>query len=326
MYFITGATGLVGSTLAKALAIQGKKVKVFYRSESDLSLLEDIKGDIIRVEGSIYDSALLIEELKDVHTIIHAAALVSFEKKDEQEIYETNVLGTRSLVDAALISGVDKFIYVSSVAAIGRKKNTPIINEKTQWVESSLNSAYGKSKHLGELEVWRGFEEGLNGFIVNPSIILGKGDWNKSSAKLIKFIYEHQTYYPLASLNFVDLRDVRDVILKLMEKNICGERFILNGGQQTYKELFEYSSLLFNITHIRKPISVTKLRLVQLLVAFKAFITQSSPLLTKETITALRYSYTYDTSKVETTVNHKFNSLQDTLEDIVPYYINKYKL
>ena len=326
MYFITGATGLVGSTLTKALAIQGKKIKVFYRSESDLSLLEEIKGDIIKVEGSLSDSTLLIEELKGVHTVIHAAALVSFEKKDAKEIYETNVIGTKNLVDAALVNEVNKFIYISSVAAIGRKKDAPLINEKTQWIESSLNSIYGKSKHLGELEVWRGFEEGLNGFIVNPSIILGKGDWNKSSAKLIKFIHDHKSYYPEASLNFVDLRDVRDVILKLMDKDVHGERFILNGGQHTYQSLFEYTSLLFNFTKIRKPISVSKLRFAQTLLAIRAFITQTSPLLTKETITALKHTYAYDTSKVEKYVNHKFNSLQDTLEDIVPYYINKYKL
>jgi dihydroflavonol-4-reductase len=326
MYFITGATGLVGSTLTKALAIQGKKVKVFYRSESDLSLLQDIKGDVIRIEGSIHDTALLIEELKDVHTIIHAAALVSFEKKDEQEIFETNVLGTKNLVNAALASGVNNFIYISSVAAIGRKKDTPEINENTQWVESSLNSIYGKSKHLGELEVWRGYEEGLSGFIVNPSIILGRGDWNKSSAKLIKFIFENQEHYPLASLNFVDLRDVRDVILKLMEKDIKGERYILNGGQHSYKEFFEYTSLLLNITHIRKPVSILKLQLLQKIEAVKAFIMQTSPLLTKETITALRYSYKYDTSKIEEFTDHKFKNLHDTLEDIVPYYIDKYKL
>jgi dihydroflavonol-4-reductase len=326
MYFITGATGLVGSTMVKALAMQGKTVKVLHRPESNLTLLSGIAGDIIRVEGSLNDISLLSEELKGVHTIIHAAALVSFEKKDKEEIFQTNIIGTRNLVNAALENQINKFIYISSVAAIGRKKNNKTINEDTQWVHSSLNSIYGKSKYLGELEVWRGYEEGLNGFIVNPSIILGKGDWDKSSAKLIKFIYNHQSYYPAASLNFVDLRDVRDVLLKLMDKNIKGERYILNGGQYSYKELFEQTSTLMNITNIRKPVSINNLLILQRFLALKAFITNTQPLLTKETITALKYSFKYDSSKVERVINHQFRNLQDTLEDIVPYYIEKYKL
>ncbi len=326
MYFVTGATGLVGSEIVKALAIQGKKIKIFHRPESDLSALDNLKGDIIKVEGRLNDSFLLSEELKDVHTIIHTAALVSFAKKDQQEIYETNVLGTRELVDAALNSGVKKFVFISSIAAVGRKKAGTTINEKAQWVESPLNSAYGKSKHLAELEVWRGYEEGLSGFILNPSIILGKGDWTKSSAKLINFIYKHQSHYPEALLNFVDLRDVRDVLLKLLEKDIQGERFILNGGQHSYKEFFDQASDLMSITKVRKPVSIRKLEILQKLAAFQAFITRSEPLVTKETVTSLKYSAQYDTSKTEDMLDYQFRNLQNTLEDVIPYYITKYKL
>jgi len=326
MYFITGATGLVGSTIVKALAIKGERIKIFHRPESDLSILDDVKGKIIKVEGRLNDAILLSEELKDVHTIIHAAALVSFAKKDEQEIYETNVLATQYLIDAALENKVEKFVFISSIAAIGRKKNSLNVNENSQWVESSLNSAYGKSKHLAELEVWRGFEEGLKGFILNPSIILGKGDWAKSSTKLIKFIYKHQSHYPNALLNFVDLRDVRDVLLKLLNKNIEGERYILNGGQHTYKEFFNQASDLMSITKVRRPVSIQKLQILQKLAAFQAFITRSQPLVTKETVTALKYSFQYDTSKIKKEIDFEFRELQNTLEDIIPYYIDRYKL
>ena len=326
MYFITGATGLVGSTILKSLAIQGKKIKILHRPESNLSIIDDIDGDIISIEGSLDDIPLLIEELKGVHTIIHAAALVSFDKKDKQEIYNTNIQGTKNLVDAALISKVNKIIHISSVAAVSRKKESKIISENTQWVESPLNSIYGKSKYLAELEVWRGFEEGLNGFILNPSIILGKGDWNKSSSKLIKFIHKHKNHYPKASMNFVDLRDVRDVMLKLMSKQINGERFILNGGQCSYKELFEETSTLLNITNIRKPISINKLKIIQKLASLKAILTNSPSLLTKETLTSLQNPIQYDTTKIEKFIDHKFRNLQNTLEDIVPYYIDKYRL
>ena len=321
MYFITGVTGLVGSTMVKALALQGKKVKVLHRPESDLNLLDELNGDIVKVEGYLNDFHLLKEELKGVDTIIHAAALVSFEKKDHNDIYDTNVEGTACIVNAALESNIKNFIHISSVAAIGRTKKDNIINENSQWAESSLNSVYGKSKYLGELEVWRGFEEGLKGFILNPSIILGKGDWNKSSARLMKFIYEHHSHYPEGTLNYVDLRDVRDIILKLLDKNIKGERYILNGGTCTYKELFEYTSTIMNITSIRKPISNTKLALLQRVEAIKAFITGKKALITPETVKNLQYSFTYDSSKIRKEVDHEFRDLKHTLQDIVPYYI-----
>lgn len=326
MYFITGATGLVGIAILKSLALQGKKIKVFHRSETDLSAINKIKGDIISIEGSLDDIPLLTEELREVHTIIHAAALVSFDPKDKKKLYQSNVIGTKSLVDSALISKVTNFIHISSVAAIGREKGNQTVTENTQWVESSLNSTYGKSKYLAELEVWRGYEEGLRGFILNPSIILGKGDWHRSSSKLIKFIHTHKKHYPKGTMNFVDLRDVRDVVLKLIDKDINGERFILNGGQCSYKQLFEEVSLLMNNNRLRKEVSMTTLKILQKLASLKSVLTNSASLLTKETLITLESPVEYDTSKIEKIIDHKFRNLQNTLEDIVPYYLDRYKL
>ena len=170
MYFVTGASGLIGKTLVKSLVHQGHQVKIFHREKSELSYLDELKNSVIKVEGSLFDVSLLIDELRDVETVIHTAALVSFKKSDEKELYHVNVEGTSNLVNACLITNVKKFLHISSIAAIGRNTKQTNINEEDKWIESSVNAKYAKSKYLGELEVWRDFEEGLDGFILNPSV------------------------------------------------------------------------------------------------------------------------------------------------------------
>ena len=124
------------------------------------------------------------------------------------------------MIDAAINCSVKKFIYLSSVAALGRTKEQLDISESNKWVNSKFNSNYAISKHLAELEVWRGFEEGLDGFILNPSIVLGKGNWNRSSSSLFKLIYNQKNRYPEGRINFVDLKDVRDILLNFISKKI----------------------------------------------------------------------------------------------------------
>ena len=326
MYFVTGASGLIGQSLVASLLQKGEKVKILHRKGSDLSFLNESPHNYTKVEGSLHDSHLLAKELQGIHTIIHTAALVSFQKSDEKELFRTNVEGTSNLVNSAIEVGVNKFIYLSSIAALGRKVNEFNITEDSKWVESNINSNYAKSKYLGELEVWRGFEEGLNGFIVNPSVVLGKGDWSKSSAQLFKFLYTNQQYYPDANLNFVDLKDVHDCIFKLIEANVNHERFIINGGQTHYKDFFTKASKLFGINTNRKPITLNKIKVLYWLDTIRVLFTRKKSLITKETITSLKYTFNYDSNKLLNTIEHNFKSIDDTLKDVIPHYISKYKL
>src|SRR5690606_4767935 len=123
--------------------------------------------------------------------------------------------------------------------AFGKDKLSEVITEESQWKESELNTAYAESKHLSELEVWRGHTEGLSVAIVNPSVILGPLNWNKSSTRLFKYVWDQNRFYPKGFINYVDVRDVAEVSIKLLEGEVNGRRFILNAGQLSYKDFFE---------------------------------------------------------------------------------------
>ena len=123
-----------------------------------------------------------------VSQLYHCAAIVSFNKKNKDKLFKVNIEGTANVVNAALDAGVQKMVHVSSVSALGRIRENEIVTEEMNWTEESSNSQYGKSKYLGELEVWRSIGEGLQAVIVNPSIIFGGSDWSKGSSEIFKSV------------------------------------------------------------------------------------------------------------------------------------------
>ena len=326
MIFITGATGLLGTEITKSLIIKGESIKILHRPDSNLSAFKSFGNKITFVEGDLSDTILLQKELVNIDTVIHCAALVSFDKKDRKKLDSCNVQGTKNLVDAAVQNSVKKFIHLSSVAALGRTKKQAIISESQKWISSKLNSNYAVSKYLAELEVWRGFEEGLNGFILNPSIVLGKGDWNKSSSTLFKLIYNQRKHYPEGHLNYVDLKDLRDILVSLMESDVNHERFIINAGSISFKNLFEKASLEFGFVGNRKLISTFWLKTIKTLIDISSLFTSTPRVLTKETLQSLSNPSKYDNSKIKKLLTFEFRTLDNTLKDVIPYYIKKNNL
>src|SRR5215831_13666759 len=131
MIFITGATGLIGSHLLKALIKQNKKIRALYRKEKlpDTSCVEWVQGDI-------HDVILLEEVMENVQQVYHCAATISFDPKQKKELFKTNVEGTAKVVNACLSNHVEKLLHVSSVSALGRIRDT-VIDENMQWSEES---------------------------------------------------------------------------------------------------------------------------------------------------------------------------------------------
>ena len=137
-------------------------------------------------------------------------------------------------------------VHVSSVSALGRIREGEYITENMQWTEETSNSKYGQSKYMGELEVWRGIAEGLNAVIVNPSLILGAGDWNESSTEIFQSVYKEFPWYADGASGFVDVRDVARAMILLMGSEITAERFILSGENSSYRDLFNKIADAFN--------------------------------------------------------------------------------
>lgn len=292
---VTGATGLVGSHLLQQLLKQNKAVKALYRSEipaiANAEKTEWIKGDIL-------DMQTLEEALQGIENVYHCAAIVSFNPKRKAELYKTNVEGTANVVNACIASNVKKLLHVSSVAALGRVKDNATINENMHWTEDTDNSAYGRSKYLSEIEVWRGIGEGLQAVIVNPSIILGAGDWNKGSSEIFKTAHNEFPWYTEGVTGFINVDDVVKAMMLLMESNITAERFILSAENLTYKDLFTEIAINFAKKPPHKKVTHFIAEVVWRLEAFKSIFTGSSPLLTKETAATAQTKVYFENSKL----------------------------
>lgn len=323
---VTGANGLVGSAIVKQFLEAGHQVKALCRATSDLLLLEDVRANIELVEGDVLDVLSLEKAFEGIDYVVHAAAVVSFAPKDRQQLYKVNVEGTANVVNACLQTPtLKKLCFVSSIAALGRPSITTNptalyeIDENQKWEDSPLNSHYAKSKYQAECEVWRGEAEGLPVVIVNPSIILGEGNWQKSSTQLFHYVFKGSPFYTDGFLNYVDINDVTKAIYELTLSDITSERYIVSTHSISYKEFFDKIAFYFQ----KKGPSV---RLPKLLIevfwrieSLRAMLTGASPLITKETAKTARTRFHYKSDKLRKTLNFEFSAIDTTVERVCNY-------
>lgn len=326
MILVTGGTGFLGSHLIRALVAAGKPVRALYRNQPP-SRLQDIFHKIEWVQGDILDICELEDAMEGVSQVYHCAAIVSFQAGDKGRIMKINVEGTANVVNAALDAGVKKLLYVSSVAAIGRAKDNGPINEECEWQDSDNNSRYGVSKHLGEMEVWRGIAEGLDAVIVNPAIILGSGFWNDGSGALLKNAYKEFPFYTLGVNGFVDVEDVVKVMMRLMDSEIEGERYILSADNWNYQQLF---TTMANALGKKPPHIAVKpwmAEVVWRIEKVKGMITGKHPLVTKETARTAQLKVYYENNKVlQALPGFQFKPLADTIKEIATNFLQENSL
>lgn len=313
--FITGATGLVGSYVCRQLLENGHEIRAVKRSTSKLTLLEDIQQDIEWIVGDMNDTEFLEESLKGIEAVIHAAAIISFDKRWEEKMYKTNVLGTADLVNSCLKVGVKKFLHISSVAAIGRKAGQIELSEADRWEGTEFDSIYARSKYLQELEVWRGAQEGLEVKIVNPSVILGPGLWGQGgSTSVFKYAYDEKSFHPEGTVNYVDVRDVSKAIVQLLESDIKDERFILNAGTVKYNEFFGQIAQAFGK---KPPHKVVKPWMLKLAVSFefiRSRMTGKEAMITKDTAILSRSNFHFQNNKVKEALDIEFRPLAESID------------
>jgi nucleoside-diphosphate-sugar epimerase len=296
MVLVTGGAGLVGKALITELLAGNKKLRVIFNKtplpDFGYAAVEQFQCNILDVVG-------LEEAMKGVDEVYHCAAIVSFNPRRKMEMYKVNVEGTANIVNAALDAGVKKMVYVSSVAALGRIRENVVINETMNWTPETSNSAYGESKFLAEMEVWRGIGEGMPAVIVNPVIILGNGNWNDGSSKIFQSVYNEFPWYTDGVTGFVDVKDVAAVMIKLMDSSITAERFILSAENKTYGEVLKQMAIAFDKKPPHKKVTPLIAKIVWRLEAIKSLLTGKEPLITKETAKTALAKVSFDNSKLK---------------------------
>ncbi len=324
MVVITGATGLLGRSILEKFSNEGFEVIAFHRHSSILPTVGNATN-IRWIECDVLDIHSLAEQIPTGATVVHAAAHVSFNPSERDQLFKTNVEGTANVVHACL-SKQARLIHVSSVAALGRQKSIQEVDETSIWVESPLNSSYGESKHLAELEVYRGIEEGLIATIVCPSFILAATNWDQSSAQIFKYVWHERKFYSGGFANYVDVRDVAQVIFQIHQQpNLHdGERYIASAGAISYHQLFTKIAHYLGKQPPSIKISDALLHTIARLEEIRCFITRSTPLITRESVKSAGEKFVYSNKKSVELCGMKYHPLEETLQMCCEHYLRTY--
>ena len=315
---VTGGTGLVGMHLLAALHAKGIRANAIYRKHIPAFVAEKanwLQTDILDVDG-------LAAAMANISEVYHVAGMVSFRKADKKQLHKINVEGTANVVNAALAAGVRKMVHVSSVAALGRIRKDVVINEQMQWTPETSNSEYGKTKYLGELEVWRGIAEGLEAAIVNPTIVFGEyGNWNDGSMKIFQSVRNGFPYYTMGETGFVDANDVAEIMIRLMQGNISSQRFVISGENKSYKDVLFAVADGFGVKRPHKAVTPALAAIAWRIEKLKSLITGNKPLITKETAATGLAAVRFDNSKIlKALPGFSFTAIEETIGRICRHY------
>lgn len=328
MILVTGGTGLLGSHLLYKLVSAGEKPRAIKRQTSNLEEVkkvfsyysdnyDELFSKIQWVDADILFPESLDSAFDGVEFVYHAAAYISFNPKDYKKLIRNNLEGTANIVDACIKFNVKKLLHVSSTAALGSAENGGEVTEDLIWSPDKVNTAYSVSKFKSEMEVWKGMEEGLNAVIVNPSIIFGPGFWGKGSSSMFTNIKKSLRYYTNGVTGYVGVNDVTEAMVKLMNCNISGERFIINSENMSYREVFTAISESLKVKPPTKEVTPFLSGLVWRLDAFRSLFGVKR-IITRDALLAAKNVTRFSNEKIKQAIGIQFQPIKVVIQEIAP--------
>jgi len=316
MILVTGATGFLGSEVAKQLVEQGHRIRCIKRSTSSIpALLAPLAANIEWVEADLLDIFSLENALEGVTQVYNCAAWVSLRQADKDIMIYTNVTGTGNLVNLCMQYNC-RLVHVSSIAAVGQAKPGELITEKHHLDQATETDGYAISKLESEMEVWRGIAEGLDAVIVNPSMIIGPNAGTTGSGELFETIRKGLKFYTIGGIGFVDVEDVAKSMIMLMNSEISGERFIVNAENPTYKDISAEIAACFGK---EAPSILAKPWMMELAwrgAKFISLITGKRPSIDKTSAQSASVMRQFDNSKIKKAIGIEFKPLSVSIKEV----------
>lgn len=322
---VTGGTGLVGSHLLAHLAMQGKSIRATHRKSSDLTNVKkvfsyysdnykDLFASIDWFEADVTNISNLQAVFKGIEKVYHCAAVVSFRKKDDLLMRKINIEGTANMVNLSLSNKVKKFCYVSSIASLDKNQNKGEIDESNEWNPENNNYDYAISKYGGEMEVWRGSQEGLPVVIVNPGVILGAGFWEHNTGMFFINASKSFSYYTTGKTGFVGVQDVVKAMFQLMESSVENQRFVLVSENATFQYVMTQIAQVLGTKPPTKKVTPLLASIAWRLAWIQAIFTGKQALITKHSASAAQQQFSYSSKKIQKEINFEFESLEKTIQ------------
>lgn len=296
MILITGGTGFIGNYLVNELLEAGYELRLLVRNPEHRSFPWEAMVEI--VQGDVLDVLSLEKAMEGVEYVIHAAAVVSFNKKQHARMKKINVEGTANVVNVALAKGIKKLVHLSSTSATGRVGKGETVDETSKWQGKEKHPQYGRSKRAAEMEVYRGIAEGLKAVMVNPAIVLGIGDWSSNTPKIFATVYKGLPFYNHGITAYVAAKDVAKALRLALESDFEeGERFILAAENLTQKDFLTKIAKALG----KKPPQFALPRLLAPVIGWlselMANLQGKTPIITRETMRSVNQKTYYNGQK-----------------------------
>ncbi|HXH49537.1 MAG TPA: hopanoid-associated sugar epimerase [Terriglobia bacterium] len=317
---VTGASGFVGSHVARMLVDRGEKVRVLVRPQSNLIALDGVPLE--KVNGDLRDPKSLGRAVEGVDLVFHVAADYRLGVAHPQEIYDSNVTGTRNLLEASSRARVRRIIVTSSVATIAVDRGDALPNEATEARLEEMIGHYKRSKFLAEKEALRAAHEGIPVVVVNPTTPVGPGDWKPTPTGriIVDFLNGRIPAYVETGLNWVPVEDVALGHWIAAERGQVGERYILGGRNMLLKEVLD---ILARISGHPSP-RVRLPHAVALAAGYADKIFSSmlnrQPRIPLEGVRMARHKMFVDCSKAAAELGFKAGPVETALERAVTWY------
>ena len=318
---VTGATGFIGFHVALLLKEAGIEVRALIRRESDIPFFNF--PDMETVMGDVRDFDSVRKALAGCSQVYHAAADYRLWVPDPESMYETNVKGTRNIMEAALRCGVEKVVYTSTVGVMTGSRNCNPLDENSSTCLEDMVGHYKRSKYLAEQEVYGFIEKGLPAVIVNPTTPIGAMDRKPTPTgkMIVDFLNGRIPAFMDTGLNFVDVQDVARGHLLASLKGKIGQRYILGNRNIPLRDFF---SLLASLSGRRPP----KIRLPYLPVLCAAYVdeavsrwlTRRPPSIPLTGVRMARKFMYFDSSKAVKELDFPLSPVEDALQSAVDWY------
>ena len=331
MILVTGATGLVGGNLLWHLLQENERVSAIRRPTSNLEFLRTIFSFytanpdeyLARIDwktADVLDEKFLQEAMHGATLVYHCAAIVSL-GNNADILLDTNVIGTKNIVSAAMDNGIRKLCFVSSIAACGKAEHGKMIDENSVWKDSPNRSLYSRSKYYSEQEVWKGIEAGLNAVIVNPGVILGVSGNNSGSSQLFSRVRRGLMFFTDGGSGYVDVQDVVKAMIQLVKSDITGERFVLVGENCSNKDMLSWMADGFGKRRPLINIGKRLLWLVGVLSENLGKIFQFSPIIDRRTAFSITNREYYSSSKIEKELGFRFKPIEKCIKEVCEFQL-----
>jgi dihydroflavonol-4-reductase len=319
--FVTGATGFLGSHVARALADQGADLRLLVRRSSNLRNIEGIKAEA--ATGDLRDPSSLEKAISGCDTVFHVAADYRLWVRDPNEMYQSNVGGTRSLLEAARKNGVRRVIYTSSVATIGFRNDAQPADEDCPVSLADMIGHYKRSKFMAEQLALEAGRIGMQVVTVNPTTPIGEQDVKPTPTGriVVDFLKRKFPAYVETGLNLVDVRECARGHVAALEKGRTGERYILGGQDLTLKQILDK---LGEITGLPSP----RIRLPYLFAfavgvvdeAITGLLLRREPRATVDTVRMGKKKMFASSAKAERELGWKIVPVDDALRRAVEWF------